>query len=152
MQVIRQLRRKDVREFRQLIRIFMNVFEAPARIEPDEAYLAKLLENPAFVVIAALNGNDIIGGLTAYELPGYYSEQSELFLYDIAVRQELQQTGIGKSLIAALRDYCRDKDIREMFVAANEEDVDAVRFYHATGGQPLKAVHFSYMPTGTLPR
>lgn len=31
-----------------------------------------------------------------------------------------------------------------MFVAASEEDVHALDFYHSTGGEAEKVVHFNY--------
>lgn len=88
--------------------------------------------------------NEIVGGLTAYELPEYYSGESEIFIYDIAIRREFQRKGFGRKLLIILEDYCRQSGIKVMFVAANEEDENALDFYHSTGGKADKVIHFNY--------
>jgi aminoglycoside 3-N-acetyltransferase I len=43
-----------------------------------------------------------------------------------------------------LKEYCKQNEIKEMFVAANEEDKNALDFYRSTGGNAEKVVHFNY--------
>ncbi len=73
-----------------------------------------------------------------------HSEKAELFLYDLAIKQKFQRKGFGKNLLLKLEEYCREKDIKIFFVAAHEEDTNAIDFYHSTGGQAEKVVHFNY--------
>jgi aminoglycoside 3-N-acetyltransferase I len=84
--------------------------------------------------------------LTAYELAGYYSETSEIFIYDIAVNPAFQQKGLGKQLLLSLKEYATQKNISAIFVDANEEDEHALDFYHATGGKAEKVIQFTYFP------
>ena len=140
---IRRLGRKDAVLAQQLFRLFQEVFEE----EPTSAgtsYLKRLLGKPDFFVYAAFCEKEIVGGLTAYELPKYYSECSEMFIYDIAVKSEFQRQGLGKMMLETLQAYCRQQGIKEMFVAANEEDAQAVAFYRTTEGIAEKVLHFTY--------
>lgn len=53
--------------------------------QPDDAYLARLLDRQAFVAIAAVAGIDVVGGLTGCVLPKFEQARSELYIYDLAV-------------------------------------------------------------------
>ena len=141
---VRQLTKQDLSAFKQLINMFNTVFEEAESAINSETNLIKLLSRNNFIAIAAFSENEVVGGLTAYELPMYYSENSEIFLYDLAVTPEFQRIGIGKRLIHHLKDYCTKNGIKEFFVLAHEEDEHAVEFYRATGGKSEKVINFLY--------
>ncbi len=141
---IKKLGRQDERLFVQLIALFHEVFETGEGSCAPQTYPGTLLAKREFVVFAAIDNGEVIGGLTAYELPAYYSEGAELYLYDIAVRSDCQGMGVGKKLLLAVQEYCRENKIKVMFVEANEEDEGAVKFYHATGGRAERVVHFNF--------
>ncbi|NJO02980.1 MAG: GNAT family N-acetyltransferase [Bacteroidia bacterium] len=141
---IKPLGKEDVASAQKLIRLFQEVFEEEASLPPSETYLAHLLGRPDFVVYGAFLDQEIVGGLTAYTLPMFQAEECELLLYDIAVSPPYQRQGLGKKLLAALNTYCHQQGIKEMFVAASEEDTHALDFYHACQGQAEKVVHFSF--------
>ena len=141
---IKRLKRNDVVLFEKLVTLFQYVFEMGKTDKTMKKYLQKMLDNPGFMAYIAQQGDNVIGGLTAFELPMYYSELSEVFIYDIAIHPEFQRKGIGKKLISALKKYCRKKGIQYIFVPANEEDAHALAFYTSTGGKPEKVVHFNY--------
>lgn len=133
----------DLGAFKSLVEMFNTVFEEEQNIGSD-AHLMKLLGNNSFIAIAAVSENEVLGGLTAYELPMIYSDASEIILYDMAVRDEYQRMGIGKGLIQSLKEYCMKNNIETFFVMAHEEDIHAVEFYHATGGKSEKVLNFLY--------
>lgn len=133
----------DLGAFKSLVEMFNTVFEEEQNIGSD-AHLLKLLGNNSFIAIAAVSENEVLGGLTAYELPMIYSDASEIILYDMAVREEYQRMGIGKGLIQSLKQDCMKNNIETFFVMAHEEDIHAVEFYHATGGKSEKVVNFLY--------
>jgi aminoglycoside 3-N-acetyltransferase I len=140
---IKQLTKEDLSTFISLIDLFNMVFEEEPKIR-SEAHLLKLLSRNDFIAIAAISENEVLGGLTAYELQMYYSEYSEIFLYDLAVKPEYQRIGIGKGLIQSLKEYCIKNNIETFFVMAHEEDEHAIEFYHSTGGKSEKVVNFLY--------
>ncbi|MGZ4035858.1 MAG: GNAT family N-acetyltransferase [Bacteroidia bacterium] len=142
---IKCLTSNDIDLFKELIELFISVFEEEDASLPDQNYLEGLLKKTDFLVFVAMDNKQIVGGLTAFELSKYYSKSSELFIYDIAVKPGHQRKGLGKMLLEHTIKYCQEKGINEIFVAANEEDQHALDFYHATGGEAEKVVHFNYM-------
>jgi aminoglycoside 3-N-acetyltransferase I len=141
---IKRLTGKDLRLFKELLKLFEDMFKMKNAPTVKESYLHELLENPTFLAYAIILNNELIGGLTAYELPKYYSEESEVFIYDLAIKAEYQRKGLGKMLISSLKEQYSNAGIREIFVAANIEDKHALKFYHSTGGKVEKVVHFNY--------
>ncbi len=140
---IKHLTNKDWATFNLLINLFNTVFEEEPKTG-SEANSLRLLNNNHFIAIVALAENEVLGGLTAYELPMYYSDSSEVFLYDLAVKPEHQRLGIGKGLIQSLKEHCIKNGIKEFFVMAHEEDEHAIEFYRSTGGKSEKVVNFLY--------
>ncbi|MES2777441.1 MAG: GNAT family N-acetyltransferase [Bacteroidota bacterium] len=141
---VQQLGKQDLLLFQEMIQLFETVFETERPVKAGATYLQTRLDNPGFIVLVAMEADLIVGGLTAFELPMYYAEKSELFIYDIAVDPRFQRRGIGKKLLLSLKEYCRKKGVGEFFVAAHEEDTHALDFYQSTGGIPGKVVHFDY--------
>jgi len=141
---IKRLNESDLQFFKSLIDLFNIVFEEDRSNIGNDANLSGLLGNAQFIVMAALAEQEVIGGLTAYELPLYYADHSEVFVYDLAVKPEYQRMGIGKELIRSLKADCSRKGVREFFVLAHEEDEHAIEFYHSTGGKSERVVNFLY--------
>ena len=140
---IKRLTKKDLLEFTTLVNLFNTVFEEETKIG-SKANLLNLLINKSFIALVAIDEDKVVGGLTAYELPMYYTDSSELFLYDLAIRPDHQRMGIGKALLKHLKEYCVKNEMKEFFVMAHEEDAHAIEFYHATGGRSEKVVNFLY--------
>ncbi len=141
---IKRLGEQDVQLIQKLILVFKEVFEVEKTAGVNTSYLMALLKKPDFIVYAVLMENKVVGGLTAYELPMYHTEQSELFIYDIAIKAEYQRKGWGKKLLSTLNEYGRERGIKAVFVDASQEDTHAVEFYHASGGKPEKVVQFTF--------
>ena len=98
---IRRLTPGDVAVARRLFTLMSTVFGDEASPLGD-AYLARLLERQDFWAIAASIEGELVGGLTAHTLPMTRSESSEIFIYDIAVREACQRRGIGRTLMRGL--------------------------------------------------
>jgi aminoglycoside 3-N-acetyltransferase I len=128
---IRKLGKENAELFEALIRIFHEVFDRGGPI-PSKEYLERLLTRPDFWVVAALRGDDVIGGLTVYVLPGYYDERPSAFIYDVGVMPAFQGKGVGKELMRVTAAYCRAQGFREAFVEAEADDPDAIAFYQKT--------------------
>ena len=144
---IKHLTQEHLADFQSLVNLFNMVFEEESKIG-SETHLLKLLSNKDFIALAALTENEVVGGLTAYELPMYYSDSSEIFLYDLAVKPEYQRMGIGRGLIQSLKAHCLQQGIQVFFVMAHEEDEHAIEFYRSTGGKSENVVNFLYEITG----
>ncbi len=134
-----------VDELLELLRVFREVFEMDKFESPGKSYLEKLVRDKrCWAVVAKVNGK-VIGGLTMYILPQYYSAKPLAYIYDLAVLTAYQRQGVGRQLIDFVKTYCREFGIDEFFVQAEKVDDHAVDFYRKTGPtEELEAVHFSY--------
>jgi len=141
---IAKLDKHDIKSFQKLIQMFHEVFETGQKEQAKKSHLNKLLKNHHFIALAALDGKEVIGGLTAYILPQYYSANPEMYIYDMAVKSNMQRKGMGKELVKVLKKYCQQNKIKVMFVEAHAKDKHAVNFYRSTGGKQEEVVHFNY--------
>ncbi len=140
---ISRIQENDIERFIELIELLNEVFEESNKVA-SERQLKKLLNKPDFYAIAAIHENKIIGGLTAYKLEKYYTDKSELYIYDIAVKVQLQNQGVGKELIDYLKNYSLNNGIETIFVEAHSEDEQAIKFYESTFGKGEKVDHFNF--------
>jgi aminoglycoside 3-N-acetyltransferase I len=140
---IRKLNPQHLSIFEELLWLFNQVFEEGLESLPDHAYLEQLLANPGFHVFTAMEGSKVVGGITAYEMPGYYRAKPELYIYDMAVAVALHNRGIGKQLIAALKAFAATRNINTIFVEAHTEDEQAVKFYQSTFDEAEDVKHFN---------
>jgi aminoglycoside 3-N-acetyltransferase I len=132
---------------RALFALMAEVFDEEC--EPlSDGYLDRLLARDGFWALAAFDGEEIIGGLTAHALPMTSAETSELFIYDVAVRRDRQRSGVGRRLIADLRDQAAAAGIEVLFVPADNADTHALDFYRALGGVPSPVTFFTFGPGG----
>jgi aminoglycoside 3-N-acetyltransferase I len=141
---VRQLNPQEISLFKELVILFGEVFEMKDFKMPQDQYLQKLLSKNNFFVFVAMKENKVVGGLTAYELPSYYTGSSEIYLYDLAVKNEFQRKGIGRKLLESLSSFCKENNYQEFFVQADVEDKHALGFYQSTGRIPEKVIHYSY--------
>jgi aminoglycoside 3-N-acetyltransferase I len=138
-----KLTHTDIDPFTDLINVFKEVFEWSS--VPTKTHLQKILTNPTFFVFVAKADSKLVGGLTVHILDSYETEKPSAYIYDLAVLAEYQRQGIGKSLIMAVNDYCRQQGFGEVFVQAETDDEQAMNFYRTTDiSSELQATHFTY--------
>src|ERR1700755_616217 len=85
---VARLSPSDVALLRQLLSVFGKVFDdvdTYGRHQPRQSYLEDMLACGDFIALAALAGDDVVGGLVAYELRKFEQERSEIYIYDLAV-------------------------------------------------------------------
>lgn len=141
---IARLSNEDVTVALELFQLFREVFDEEDAIAISEEYLSSLLEKADFIVLCIRCKGIVVGGLTAYELPMHQFEGAEMFIYDIAIKPDYQRRGLGKKLLQALEEYCKQKGISQIFVDASVEDLHALDFYQSSGGKGEKVVQFTF--------
>ncbi len=133
---IQTLTPDDLPLMRGMLRMFGVAFEDTATFEdapPDDAYLARLLASDTYIAIAAVDGDEVVGGLAAYVLPKYEQARSEVYLYDLAVAEPHRRQGIATALIEALKPIARDRGAWVIFVQADPGDDPAIALYTRLG-------------------
>jgi aminoglycoside 3-N-acetyltransferase I len=141
---VKRLNKYEIADFRNLVKIFQNVFENEENISDNE-HLGKLLTNPYFMVFVVKQKYKVVGGLTIYILDRYYGTKPVAYIYDVAISPEFQGKGFGKALIAEVCKYCEDNGFEDAYVAAESDDMDAVNFYKKTKiSSEMNTVQFTY--------
>ena len=129
---LRELGADDLDGARQLFDLWRrndNVSAPPATGET----LTDLLGRGDFHVFAAFVKDEIVGGLTAYELEMVTANATELFVYDVSVEAAYHRRGVGRALIEAARELCVARGLSALYVPALADDARAVAFYAACG-------------------
>jgi aminoglycoside 3-N-acetyltransferase I len=131
-----QLRASDLAVMRALLRVFGEAFGEPdtygAHV-PDDAYLGGLLGKPHFIALAALAGEEVVGGLCAYELEKFEQARREIYIYDLAVLEGHRRRGIATGLIRELQRLAKARGAYVIFVQADPPDEPAIRLYQSLG-------------------
>lgn len=118
---------------RSVFQVMVEVFdEGDGRLSAD--YVHRLLGRDDLWAYGALDGDVVVGGLTAHTLPMTREESDEVLLYDLAVAPSHQRRGIGRLLVTTLVDDAARAGIDTVFVPADDEDAHALDFYRALGG------------------
>ena len=140
----------NIDEFYELLSVFSKVFEWEEEKYPNKDYLVKLLEKTSSLAIVAKSGIEVIGGLTAYILDSYQEEVSSIYIYDLGVKEEFQNKGVGKSLINFLIEYSKNNNIQDIFVDTEQIDnEDAIAFYRKTSfDSEIKVLQYTYKLIG----
>jgi aminoglycoside 3-N-acetyltransferase I len=115
---------------------------------PPDAYLEQLLATPTVIVLAALAGEDVIGGILAYELPKLEQARSELYIYDLAVAELWRRRGVATALIDEVRRIARQRGAWTVFVQADTIPADepARALYRKLASEEITALHFDIAP------
>ena len=94
---------------------------------PGPGYLRRLLDSDTFIPLVAVQDDEVVGGLAAYELPKFEQERSEIYIYDLAVAAAHRRKGIATALIERLRSMAAERGAWVIFVQADPGDAPALR-------------------------
>jgi Acetyltransferases len=135
---IRALEPDDVALMEAMATMFADAFSDPASYtanRPSPTYLRKLLGSEYFIALAALENDEVIGGIAAYELRKFEQERSEIYIYDLAVTSMHRRKGIATALIAELKEIATKRGAHVIFVQADTgiEDEPAIALYTKLG-------------------
>src|SRR5262249_25483804 len=154
----RQLTSADVSLLKDLIRVFGEAFDEIGTYQcsvPTDDYLIRLLTKQHFIAIVAMNGNEVVGGLAAYELDKFEQDRREIYIYDLAVVESHRRRGVATGLICELRKIASERNVHSIFVQADTADGPAIALYESLGTKE-SAYHFDIEvppnPVPTTPR
>jgi aminoglycoside 3-N-acetyltransferase I len=132
-----------------MLAMFGEAFEDPesyGRARPSPAYIQRLLGGDTFIALAALVGDEVVGGIAAYELHKFEQERSEIYLYDLAVASSHRRIGVATALIRALQALAAQRGAYVVFVQADYGDDPAIALYTKLGTRE-DVMHFD-IPVG----
>jgi aminoglycoside 3-N-acetyltransferase I len=134
-----QLTASDVNVLKDLLRVFGEAFEDVHTYQgavPADDYLRSLLSMPHFIVVVARSGspgNEVVGGLAAYELQKFERDRREIYIYDLAVAEAHRRKGVATGLIADLKRLAAKRGAYVIYVQADKGDVPAIALYEGLG-------------------
>lgn len=138
----------ELPHLRALMAVFAGAFESPETYlghQPTDAYLAGQLAKPHVIVIVGMFGDEVAGGLVAYQLDKLEQERREIYIYDLAVDERWRRRGVATAVIAALQREAARRDAYVIFVQADLEDAPAIALYEKLGVGEV-ARHFDIEP------
>ena len=144
----------DVPLLRKLNALFGDAFAEPETYTaepPSDAYLEGLLAKEHVVALVALAGEEVLGGLVAYELDKIEREQREFYIYDLAVAAEHRRRRIATALIEHLREIAARRGGWVIYVQADHGDDPAIALYGKLGTRE-DVLHFDIKVDPTPPR
>jgi aminoglycoside 3-N-acetyltransferase I len=126
----------DVPLLKALLRVFGEAFGETHTYQgavPTDTYLTRLLSKDHFIAIVARDGEEVIGGLTAYVLDKFEQERREIYIYDLAVAESYRRRGVATGLIGELQRVAAQAGAYVIFVQADLEDAPAIALYEKLG-------------------
>lgn len=133
---LHRLKSGDADIMGDLLTIFGKAFDdvdTYSGARPTRDYLERLLGSDTFIAIAALENNQVVGGLAAYVLRKFERERSEIYIYDLAVAEDHRRKGIATGLIIELKKIARDLNSYVIYVQADLVDEPAIALYSKLG-------------------
>ena len=134
--LLRRLGSNDVPLLRKLNALFGEAFGDPNTYgmePPSDAYVKGLLAKEHVIVLVAISGEDVVGGLAAYELDKFERMRREVYIYDLAVATNYRRQGIATALIERLRDIAARRAAWVIYVQADYVDAPAIALYEKLG-------------------
>ncbi|MGL6216153.1 AAC(3)-I family aminoglycoside N-acetyltransferase [Billgrantia desiderata] len=149
-----QLNPDDTALMHELLTVFGEAFneaETYGAARPGPAYMERLLGSDTFIALVARMGDEIVGGLAAYVLHKFEQERSEIYIYDLAVREAHRRQGIATALIEYLQSIAAQRGAYVVFVQADHGDTPAIELYSKLGTRE-DVLHFDIaVPVTTGP-
>jgi aminoglycoside 3-N-acetyltransferase I len=112
---------------------------------PDDDWLRRFLAREHVIVLVALDGGQVIGGLVAYELEKFEQARRELYIYDLAVAEAHRRRGVATALIGRLKQIARARRAWVIFVQGDHGDDAALALYEKLGTRE-EVLHFDIAP------
>ncbi len=104
--------------------------------EPTATWAAKFLSSEGHHLLVAFgDGEAPIGFVTGVETT-HPDKGTEMFLYELAVREDHRRRGIGKALVEALAELARERGCYGMWVATELDNDAALATYRSAGAEP----------------
>jgi len=139
----------DAALMRSVLSMFGEAFhdvETYGGARPGTDYLERLLGRDTFIAVAAVEGNQVVGGVAAYVLPKFEQERSEIYIYDLAVAETHRRRGLGTAMIAKLQRIGALRGAYVIFVQADYGDDAAIALYTKLGKRE-DVIHFDISTT-----
>ena len=104
-------------------------------VTSDDDHAERFLSNDMNILLVALDNEQPVGFILAYELERVDKQPNMMFFYEAEVSETHRQRGIGMALVDKLKSICQERNIGKMFVLTDRENLAARALYSRTGGR-----------------
>jgi ribosomal protein S18 acetylase RimI-like enzyme len=99
----------------------------------DEAAMEEFLADSRNYLVVAVADNRVVGSLRGYALQPPHRHEPQFLLYEVDVRPECQNRGIGSALVNAFINEARSAGALEIWVLTAESNQPAMTMYANCG-------------------
>lgn len=128
---IRRLNIKDAEVLQNLDQIIYGKEKRPNLTPID--HINNMLKKKSDYYIVAFVGDKTVGWIIGNTIERFMGKQ--MLLYEIDVLPDYRKQGIAKALIEYLKNICKKKDYKEMWVLTDNANSAALKTYTTTGGK-----------------
>lgn len=134
--VIRQARPNDCADILSLMRklALFEGYESEFKVT-EAALQAGLFEQRTFYVLVASCDQALVGMLVYYFLPFTYDLSPWIYIKELYIENEYRSRGIGKALMKALIEICRENGGTKIRWDVLEDNHSARNFYFSLGAR-----------------
>jgi ribosomal protein S18 acetylase RimI-like enzyme len=134
MMEIRRLRAGDEASAIAAIHRLKPAAERPGHDASPEHMRELLARDENYLYIASVETVPV-GFLLAYRVPRVDRDQDMIYLYEIGVLPEHRRRGIGSKMVQLLKEECRSRNVMEVWVGTEADNVAARALYESTGAK-----------------
>ncbi len=145
------LTRTQVGLLKQLLGVYKTVLNNKVSI-PSDSDLQTLLRKKDILFVVALDGDTVVGGLTAHLLPSVFADAKSFYIRDIAVKKKYQRQGVGSQIIKTLIYECRAFRHKDIYVQTELSNKIAIKFFKSNRATLTAGFHFTYDDVIKVPR
>jgi len=102
---------------------------------PTEEWTTRFLLSPGHHLVVAVEGDETVGFVSAVETT-HPDKGTEMFLYELAVREDRRRQGIGAALVRELASIAVDNGCYGMWVGTDSHNDAALATYRSAGAEP----------------
>ena len=125
----------DATEKHRLDKLSPDVFDGPV----DETQLAAFVADPRHVMILAVDGDTVVGMLSAVEYL-HPDKAPQMWINEVGVTPLRRRLGIGRALMGRLLDVAKARGCVGAWLGTESDNVAAQRCYEAVpNGKPPEA-------------
>lgn len=126
--------KEDIPDLALLYKQFWN---EDSTIELMETKFLKLSDNPNYIFINALEGNNLIGSVSGIICEELYGEcKPFMVIENLIVDHEYKRKGIGKALMTEIEQRAIENDCYQIFLITHNDRLEAISFYESLGFNP----------------
>jgi ribosomal protein S18 acetylase RimI-like enzyme len=109
------------------------IVEVDGRTVLDDVSLVEFLSDPARYLLLAIESGRVVGSLNGYSLQRTYRREPQFLLYEVGVRPECRNRGVGTALVARFVGEARAAGAFEVWVVTSPSNEAAMAMYERCG-------------------